>query len=208
MARVSKNRRAARRNFETRALKNRARKSVRRLKIILIFSPTRVASLSEKDAATLAPDAMIDDAMRGIVSEVADAQFGIGMMCERGDGLLRDDAQAFSWYQKAAQQGHAEAMTSVGWMYKKGQGVSQNYEKAVIWMRKSAERGSHDAMALLGTMYKNGQGVKQNYAQAAGWYQKASDQGEVAAKFQLLDILADCKNNPDINGCSEVNKSY
>jgi uncharacterized protein len=138
----------------------------------------------------------------------ADAQFGMGMMCENGQGLPQDYAQAVSWYKKAAGQGHTEAMTSMGWMYKKGQGVSQNYAKAVSWYQKAAERGSGDAMALLGTMYKNGQGVPQNYARAAGWYQKASDQGEVTAKFQLLDIQSDCKNNPDINGCAEVNKSH
>ena len=43
----------------------------------------------------------------------AEAQFELGGMYEEGSGISKDDAQAVQWYQKAAEQGHAEALDAL-----------------------------------------------------------------------------------------------
>ena len=55
-----------------------------------------------------------------------------------GQGVPRDYAEAFRWYQKAADQGHAGGQYYVGLMYQLGRGVAQNDAEAVTWYRKAA----------------------------------------------------------------------
>jgi len=48
----------------------------------------------------------------------------LGVMYETGrGGLPKDDAQAVSWYRKAADAGDARAMASLGAMYETGRGA-------------------------------------------------------------------------------------
>ena len=42
------------------------------------------------------------------------AQFNLGMMCALGQGIPKDDAQAFLWFQKAADQGDCGAQFQLG----------------------------------------------------------------------------------------------
>ena len=66
------------------------------------------------------------------------------------------------WYQKAAQQGDAQAQFNLGEMYRRGHGVTQDYEKAVEWYQKAAKQGDAQAQFNLGEMYRRGHGVTQN----------------------------------------------
>ena len=99
----------------------------------------------------------------------AKAQFNLGVVYERGQGVPQDYAEAVKWYRKAAEQGHDYAQNNLGTMYKFGLGVPQDYAKAVKWYRKAAEQGHADAQYNLGVMYGKGQGVPQDYVQAHMW---------------------------------------
>lgn len=43
----------------------------------------------------------------------AKAQFAVGALYENGDGVKQDNAQALSWYRKAAEQGHDAAKAAL-----------------------------------------------------------------------------------------------
>ena len=43
----------------------------------------------------------------------ADAQYNLGDMYARGDGVPEDDAEAVKWLRLAAEQGHADAQFSL-----------------------------------------------------------------------------------------------
>jgi TPR repeat protein len=62
-------------------------------------------------------------------------------MYANGKGVLKDDKQAVYWYQKAADQGLAEAQYNLGVMYVNGKGVLKDYKQAVYWCQKSADQG-------------------------------------------------------------------
>lgn len=62
----------------------------------------------------------------------------IGLMYANGSGTEEDPAKAFSWYEKAALQGHLEAKYMVGSCYEKGFGVKKDLEKALEWYKKAS----------------------------------------------------------------------
>jgi TPR repeat protein len=60
----------------------------------------------------------------------ASAQFNLGMMYAKGEGVLQDHTKAAKWWKLAAKQGCAQAQFTYGGMYLKGQGVLQDHTKA------------------------------------------------------------------------------
>lgn len=56
----------------------------------------------------------------------ARAQYYIGYMYRRGDGVRKNDVEAAKWLLKAAVQGLAPAQDYIGWMYANGIGVQRN----------------------------------------------------------------------------------
>ena len=102
-----------------------------------------------------------------------------------GDGVSKDLKLAFSWYQKAANQGVPQAQIATGSMYKMGNGVTKNLKLGFSWFQKAANTGSAYAQAYLGNEYQNGIVVKKDLKQAVDWYQKAADQGDVNGQSSL-----------------------
>jgi TPR repeat protein len=106
-----------------------------------------------------------------------DAEFQVGDAYDIGKKVVRDEAQAAEWYQKAADQGDARAQHNLGVLYEFGDGVPKDAVRAAALYRKSAEQGFAASQFSLGLCYVHGNGVPQDYAQALSWYQKAAEQG-------------------------------
>ena len=84
------------------------------------------------------------------------AQYNLGVMNEKGQGVPKDDKEAVKWYRKAAEQGYATSQTNLGMMYVNGKGVLQSYEDAYAWWVVAAANGNEDA--------KNNMEIAQNGA--------------------------------------------
>lgn len=80
---------------------------------------------------------------------VAEAQFNLALMYEKGQGVPQDYEKAFHWYQQAAEQGFPAAQHNLGIIYYKGQGVPQDYQKAYQWFSLSANQGDKGAILLI-----------------------------------------------------------
>ena len=91
------------------------------------------------------------------------AEYNLGLLYARGQGVPQDYKQAVAWYQKAAEQGVAAAQYNLGVMYANGQGVAANPQEASKWFLKAAEQGVSDAANGLGRMYYEGEGAFRNY---------------------------------------------
>ena len=115
----------------------------------------------------------------------ADAQFNLGLMYLKGEGVDEDYAQALEWFTKSAEQGNVRAETNLARMYAQGKGVAPDYGTAVSWFRKAADQGYPDAQYSLGVLYVTGNAVPLNYKQAQDLFQKAADQGNASAQYQL-----------------------
>ena len=117
------------------------------------------------------------------------AQYNLGSMYNKGEGVPQDYKEAAKWYRLSAEQGDASAQYNLGLMYAKGQGVLQNYKEAAKLYSLSAEQGVTLAQNNLGVMYEEGQGVLQDYLRAHMWYNIAALNGqELAPKNR--DIVA------------------
>jgi TPR repeat protein len=115
----------------------------------------------------------------------ADAQFNLGIMYEKGQGVPQDYKSAVKWYRLAAEQGHADAQFNLGVMYANGQGVPQDNKTAVKWYRLAAEQGHALAQGNLGTSYAFGTGVLKDYVRAHMWGSIAATNGnKLGAKLR------------------------
>ena len=63
----------------------------------------------------------------------AGAQFQLGFLYRRGEGVPQDYAEAAKWLQLAANQGHVWAQSNLAFMYRDGEGLPQDYVKAHMW---------------------------------------------------------------------------
>lgn len=115
----------------------------------------------------------------------AEAQFNLGLLYEKGDGVEQNWKEAVNWYRKAAMQNHSYAEFNLGVCYENGIGVVQDFEEAIKWFRKAAEQGIPNAQCMLGFCYQNGWGVERNNALALYWYLKAAEQEYPEAQCKL-----------------------
>ena len=113
------------------------------------------------------------------------AQYNLGLMYARGQGVTQDFAKAADLYKKAADQGIVEAEYNLGVLYGNGQGVPKDEAEARRWFLKAAEKGDANAANSLGNIYDEGPGAFQNFSEAEKWYRKAADSGIALAQFNL-----------------------
>ncbi len=71
----------------------------------------------------------------------ATAQDSIGSMYCEGLGVEKDEAQAATWFEKAADQGYAKAENAYGAMLVNGEGVAQDEQKGMSYILKAARQG-------------------------------------------------------------------
>ncbi|HET9643841.1 MAG TPA: tetratricopeptide repeat-containing serine protease family protein [Burkholderiaceae bacterium] len=113
------------------------------------------------------------------------AQFLLGQLYEFGRGVATNDAQAASWYRKAAAQGHAKAQGRYGLLLSKGRGVPQDEKEALDWWRRGADQGDADSQGLLGIAYYDGAGTAVDKAMSYRWLLLAATlPGESQFRYQ------------------------
>ena len=114
-----------------------------------------------------------------------EAQFGLGLLYEKGKGVNQDYKKAAHWWLLGAEQGYAKAQYNLGLLYKDGRGVKQDHKKAVHWWLLAAEQGYAKIQYNLGLLYENGKGVKQDHKKAIHWWLLAAQQGYSKAQYKL-----------------------
>lgn len=73
------------------------------------------------------------------------AEDNLGHIYQDGRGVPQNDAQAVTWFTKAADSGNSDAMLSLGVAYLYGKGVSQDNKTACMWFGKA--RSKHNPYA-------------------------------------------------------------
>ncbi|KAF9977124.1 ATP-binding cassette, sub-B (MDR TAP), member 4 [Actinomortierella ambigua] len=145
-----------------------------------------LAGQSTTDSSQNEFRALLHKAERGIVNaqvEVASRFMG------GGAGVVKSEYLAYTWYRRAAEQGHAEAQYQLGECLNLGRAVSQNHAEAALWYLKAANQGNAAAQMALGWAYRYGRGVDQDDLKAVEWFCRAADQHHADAQFNLGMIL-------------------
>ena len=131
---------------------------------------------NQPDSSTRAKHSF-DETLEQAEQGNAAAQYNLGLMYAKGEGVEQDYKQAAKWFTRAAEQGSSETQCNLGRMYGEGQGMPRDYEQAVKWYTKAAEQGYAKAQDELGYMYALGEGIPQDAKQAVKWWTKAAEQG-------------------------------
>ena len=108
----------------------------------------------------------------------APAQFRLGSLNEKGDGIKKDLVNAQRLYLAAANQGHAKAMHNLAVLYAEGIDGKPDYKAAAEWFRKAANYGVSDSQYNLAILYARGLGVDQNLAESYRWFALAAARGD------------------------------
>lgn len=122
---------------------------------------------------------------RAADGELAWAQYNLGLMYQKGEGVARSEAEAAHWYRLAASQGFADAQQRLGDLYYLGHGMPRNYAHAALWYRRAAEQGSARAQFQLGHLYDVGLGIERDYVQYRYWTRMAAEQGHEDAVREM-----------------------
>jgi TPR repeat protein len=112
----------------------------------------------------------------------AEAQYTLGRAYQNGFGVKQDIAEAATWYQRAAEQGHLDAQNSLGMLLAVSR---QDYAGAAQWFGRAAIGGNADAQYNLGVLCRDGLGSRRNDELAVQWFRKSAAQGHVEAEKEL-----------------------
>jgi TPR repeat protein len=77
------------------------------------------------------------------------AQYWLGMMHLRGQGVTQDDSEAASFFTESAKQGLPNAQVRLGELYSAGRGVGQDFEATYAWYAVADRIGHKQAAAGL-----------------------------------------------------------
>ena len=146
-------------------------------------------------AGTDSSPAQLPDPIRRIIVEARagnpEAQFNLGVLYQRGEGLPQNDEQAFFWFQSAAEQNYPQAQHNLATAYAEGRGIARNYPKAAEWFAKSAEAGLSQSQFSLGALHEGGLITGEpNLIEARRWYERALAQGDTRASERLAALDA------------------
>ncbi len=131
----------------------------------------------------------LPDAVK-FLSQAADkgqavAQYRLGTLYERGQGVPADAAKAAHWYEMAANQGNRKAMHNLAVAYAGGVAGKKNMAEAARWFAKAAALGLSDSQFNLAVLYERGDGVPQSLLDAYKWYSIAAAQGDSESKSRI-----------------------
>lgn len=118
----------------------------------------------------------------------AEAQYQVGLAHLDGDGVWRDEREAYAWFLKAARQGHAKAEHRVALL-----GVydftGMSGKEAFEWSMKSAMQGWPPAEVEVGLRYNLGLGVTRDDRAAVTWFRRAAEAGNIRGMKYLAEAL-------------------
>jgi TPR repeat protein len=133
------------------------------------------------------------------------AQWKLGNMYARGDGVDEDDIKAFGFFNELVNAHGDDAPTSpeapfvasafveIGSYYLTGinnSAVQPNVRRArEIFTYAASYFGNAEAQAKLGDMYLDGVGGDRDARQAARWFLLAARKGQIGAQYKLGEML-------------------
>jgi hypothetical protein len=153
---------------------------------------------------SLAVSAAAGDSTTGSLQKQAEAgdaaaQFQLGRLYFRGEGVAKDEKAALAWIEKSAAQGNTDAITSMGYFYSKGAGVPKDEKKAVEWFRRGAEAGSATCKLNLGLLLRQGETIQLSNDESLRLMHEAAMSGSAEANSYLgrLYFMGDRLLKPD-----------
>jgi localization factor PodJL len=113
------------------------------------------------------------------------AEYSLGTLYERGQGVTASPALALKWYLAAANQGNRKAMHNLAVAYAEGSAGPKNTQEAARWFAQAAALGLSDSQFNLAVLYERGDGVPQSLIDSYKWYSIAATGGDAESKARI-----------------------
>ncbi|HEV2336543.1 MAG TPA: tetratricopeptide repeat protein [Stellaceae bacterium] len=127
---------------------------------------------------------LLEDAVGGD----REAQYRLGLILDRGDGLPRDQRGATGWYGRAAELGHAKAALALNRARHDGAAIEADETKIVAALGVEIDKGNTDAMRALADMRIYGRGAPRDAEAALALLRRASTAGDSDAEIDLANL--------------------
>jgi uncharacterized protein len=162
-------------------------KASRLIFTLLLASSVAVVQLAAQQ--TNADQKPIEEVKAKAEAGDAESQVDLCRRYDKGEGLVKDHAEAVKWYRKAAEQNLALAQYNLAVCYDRSvgcrDGVAEDQVEAVKWYRKAAEQNLALAQYNLTVCYERGDGVAEDWVEAYKWLLLAARQGVEAPKEHM-----------------------
>ena len=110
------------------------------------------------------------------------AQFNLGFIYARGEGIAPHDEQAVYWWNQAEKNGNEQASFMLGLFYNLGRGARRNEQEAIKWYELAAKKDNPTAIYNLAILYYQGKAVDQDYKKAARYLSILAKKGDGQAQ--------------------------
>jgi TPR repeat protein len=114
---------------------------------------TRISSFNQKNVKNSSKKLFF--ATRAANKGNRQAQFDLAMMYASGDGVAKNEREAFKWFHKSARNGHVEAKYYMGLSFLQGRGVKKQLHLARYWFKLASEAGHPKAIYHLSQIEKS-----------------------------------------------------
>jgi TPR repeat protein len=101
------------------------------------------------------------------------AQHMMGVLYVQGKGVLKDEKEAYKWWEKSALNNHPPSQYNIGMAYFRGKYHYKDTSLAEKWLAKAAKRGHPSAQLNLGNMYIDGDVVDKDLSKAKTYIKAA-----------------------------------
>jgi localization factor PodJL len=125
---------------------------------------------------------------RAAESGLAPAQYRLGSLYEKGQGVARDPKAAATWYTRAAEAGNAKSMHNLAVLHAEGGLGQPDYAVAAKWFEQAADFGVRDSQYNLGILYARGLGVPRDLTASYKWFAIAAQAGDADSAKKRDDV--------------------
>ncbi|WP_162654224.1 peptidoglycan-binding protein [Lentilitoribacter sp. Alg239-R112] len=118
----------------------------------------------------------------------APAQYRLGNMYEKGEGVARNLDKARELYLKSANNGNISAMHNLGVLLASSGSLGE-MEKAANWFRQAADFGVRDSQVNMAILHARGEGLPRDLVESYKWFAIAAAQGDQDAAVKRDQVL-------------------
>jgi TPR repeat protein len=112
-----------------------------------------------------------------------DAQFHLGCCLLNGDGVDKNEIDAFNCFARLALQNYTLAQVALAECYHTGIGRPKNERKVFLWHKRAARRGDRVGQFNLSLNYEYGRGTEQDIKECLFWLEQAANNGHANAQY-------------------------
>lgn len=162
-------------------------------------------------------ESLFNDHLQNAKAGDPEAQYEVGIMYLKGQGVEQDRDKAFEWLKASAASGYAlaesklarieeqeskfdqlhdqadggnvDAQYELAMMYLKGRGVEADEKAALRYLQMAVDKGDDKAITRLGIIRYKGEAGKADYAAALKLFSRVSDRS-VLAQYYLGEMYA------------------